>query len=394
MKFNVGVFFGGKSCEHEISCITASQVLKAIDRNTFNAIPVYISKNNEFYIGDQLEDINNYKDLNKLISNCQKVDLIKSNNKVLLVQSKRGIFNKKQIVLDVALIAAHGVGVEDGSLQGIFEFYDLPYTSSKVLPSAIGQDKVIQKIIWNHLNIPTVPGYSLDYYDFIRNYIDYKEKNLSLGYPLILKPSNLGSSIGIQIVNDESEFEEKVIEAAKYDYKILVEKFIKNFKELNCSVNGYSDEIEASVIEEVNKEEKEILDFDAKYLSGNKNSKIDNLKNSGMASVNRKIPAEIDEELSELIKKYSIDAYRFIDASGVVRIDYIYDLDSKKIYLNEMNNIPGSLAFYLWKENGIEFDKLITIMIENAIEAHRLKSLKTSTFETNILANYKERGGK
>lgn len=389
MKLNIGVFFGAKACEHEISCITAIQLMENIDNQKYNIIPIYISRNNDFYTGEILKNISNYVNLNDLIKKADKVNFVKEDNKVYLKTTK--LF-KKKILIDLALLSTHGGVGEDGSLQGFLEMYDLPYTSSNVLSSAIAQDKIIQKIIFNNNNIPTVDGYELDTLNFKHKIDDYLKLNHQLAYPLILKPNKLGSSIGISVAYNDEDFIEKIEEASNFDFKILIEKKINNFRELNCSVLGNLKTAKVSTIEEVYKlPDTEFLDANGKYgIKSAKTTKNFNSKASkGMENTSRQIPAKIPMEIEEKIKNYSLQAYKAIGALGVVRIDFIYDENNHKIYLNEINNIPGSMAYYLWEKNGISYKELIDQLINDALENYHLKSNKITVFETQVLNRYK-----
>lgn len=395
MKLNVAVFFGGKTCEHEISCITASQVLNAIDREKYNVIPIYMSKTNDFFIGEELENLKNYHNLDLLINKLQRVYFLKENNKVFIKPVKHLLFKKKFPVIDVCFLANHGTSGEDGCLQGYLELLDLPYTSSGVCASAVAQDKVIQRYILSANNIPVVRGYGLDYFEYDNNPTEYLKKNDEIGYPLILKPSNLGSSIGIEVARDEKEFKDKIKEVGKYDYRIVVEKYLSSFREINCSVKGNIKSCQMAVLEEVIKDG-DILDFNSKYCSSNKSNKaglkngqkLGGLKNAGMSNAKRQIPANVTEKEEEMIKQYAKKVYKVLGASGVVRIDFINDLSTNEFFVEELNNIPGSLAFYLWDKLNIPFDQLINQMIDDCLKEYRLKASMQRSFDTNILANF------
>lgn len=391
MKINVAVFMGGKSCEHEISCITAHQVIEALDKNKYEIIPIYISKENDLYSGDLLLDLCNYYDLALLENKLNKVTIYKDNNKTY-VKPIKGVFSKaKQI--DVAFNAVHGTNVEDGTLAGLLEMMDVPYTSSNVLGSAIGQDKAVMKEVFEHEDIPIVKWFYF-YTDKINvDFDDIKTKANSIGYPLIIKPANLGSSIGIEVVHNEDELLDKLKEASNYDFKLIVEKMVTNLKEVNISVIGNIFDAKTSLIEEVIKND-ELLSYKDKYEGGTKSSK--KLKaptnaSKGMASTDRRIPADINEAQTELINTYALKAFKALNANGVVRIDFIIDKDNDEIYVNEINSIPGSLAFYLWKDKGIDFTKLCDLLVDNAVKMYREKEKKTYSFDTNILSNYRRK---
>lgn len=394
MKLNVAVFFGGMSCEHEISCITGNQALKALDDTKYEIIPVYVSKENDLYTGSNLFELKNYYDLDKLCKSLDKVCLYKDGNKVYLKPIK-GMFVKAQTI-DVAFLAMHGTGGEDGSLQGMLEMLDLPYTSSNVLGSAVGQDKVIMKEILEYEHVPMVPWFFVYSNDIANTYKDIEAKAEMIGYPLIIKPANLGSSIGIEIVHKKDELKSALSECAKYDDKLVIEKMVKQLKEINISVMGNSKDAKVSAIEEVMKGD-EFLSFSNKYLGGGKGTKgskptkVAPTKGSkGMASASRIVPARLDGKKQEQIEEYALKSFKALNASGAVRIDFMIDKEDGSVYVNEINSIPGSLAFYLWKEVGVDFREECDLLINNALNVYREKKKKVRSFDTNILSNYKE----
>ncbi len=392
MKICVGVFFGGKSTEHEISCISANQAIHALDSDKYDVLPIYISKDNEFYIGDELFDLANYS---SFISNpssvLEKVMIYKDGNNVK-VRPMKGMF-KKERTIDVAFPIVHGTNVEDGSLAGFLQMLDIPYTSCDVLGGAVGQDKSVMKDIFKAEGIPMVDYFVVYNADFEDAYEDYFKKAKKIGFPLIAKPANLGSSIGIEVIKTEEEFQEKISECLKYDFKVVVEKMIANLKEVNISIIGGDEKAKCSAIEEVTNG---FLDFDKKYQPGSgskgakKGVKVPAAKGAskGMASTVRKVPAELKEGQKEEIEKIALKVFRALNSFGCVRIDFMIDNDTDKVYCNEINTIPGSLAFYLWKEEGVDFSQECDELINNALNRYARRSRKTYSFDTNILDNY------
>ncbi|MBQ1322414.1 MAG: D-alanine--D-alanine ligase [Erysipelotrichaceae bacterium] len=392
MKICVGVFFGGKSTEHEISCISANQAIHALDSDKYDVLPIYISKDNEFYIGDELFDLANYS---SFISNpssvLEKVMIYKDGNNVK-VRPMKGVF-KKERTIDVAFPIVHGTNVEDGSLAGFLQMLDIPYTSCDVLGGAVGQDKTVMKDIFKAEGIPMVDYFVVYNADFEDAYEDYFKKAKKIGFPLIAKPANLGSSIGIEVIKTEEEFQEKISECLKYDFKVVVEKMIANLKEVNISIIGGDEKAKCSAIEEVTNG---FLDFDKKYQPGSgskgakKGVKVPAAKGAskGMASTVRKVPAELKEGQKEEIEKIALKVFRALNSFGCVRIDFMIDNDTDKVYCNEINTIPGSLAFYLWKEEGVDFSQECDELINNALNRYARRSRKTYSFDTNILDNY------
>lgn len=394
MKLNIGVFFGGKSTEHEISCITANQVINALDKEKYNIIPIYISKNGDLYSGDKLFDLSNYASfIDNPDTKLTKVCIFKDGPKTRVDAVKNIFWNAKTI--DVAFPVVHGTNVEDGSLAGYLQMLDLPYTSCDVLGGAIGQDKAVMKDLFKTNNIPMVDYFVINENDFEENKKTYLAKAKKLKFPVIAKPANLGSSVGIEIINKESEFLEKIEECLKYDYKVVVEKMIRDLKEVNISVVGSINDAKVSVIEEVTNG---FLDYSKKYQpNGSKGSKKLPAKapkvgaSKGMASTARKIPADVSPSQKKAIEETAKNVFRVLNANGCVRIDFMIDKKNKKVYCNEINTIPGSLAFYLWEESGLNFTMLCDELISNAMKRYASRSKKQYTFDTNILKNYEKK---
>ena len=378
---NLAVIFGGKNVEHEVSIISAVQAMEHLNKEKYNIIPIYISKDEEWYTGKSLLNIDLYKDINKLLKETTKCYIIKSKNRFYLKSQNVLRFFKKEI--DIALPIVHGTNVEDGILQGYLQTIGIPYCFSNVCASAVAQDKVIQKIIFDKENILTPDFfyfYDIDYYNDKELYL---KKAKDLKYPVIIKPATLGSSVGINIANNEDELQKYIEEAIKYDKKILVEKVISNLKELNISVLGNYENQECSFIDEITNDSN-FFTYEEKYLSNNKTKTNFKGKNTGT----RKIPADISEELKLEIEDTAKKAFKAMGSSGLVRIDFLYNTKEKKLYLNEVNNIPGSLAFYLWEPKGKKYSELLDEIIKIGIKDQRNNSNKQFSFETNILSNF------
>ncbi len=387
MKIKVGVIFGGETVEHEVSIISAVQAMKSMDQEKYEIIPIYITKDRVWYTGKMLMDIDVYKDFDSLKRYAKKVVLYKKNGDFVL--QSLGLFKKEVETIDIAFPIVHGNNAEDGTLQGYLETLGIPYVGSKVLGSAIGQDKVVMKQIMSANELPIVP-YTW-FYD--ANYFANQEEILKaikkIGYPVIVKPATLGSSVGITVVKTAEEIEKAINEAIKYDTKIVVEKLIHNLVEVNCSVLGNYNYQEASVIEEVISTE-EFLTYADKYIGKQKGNTT-----KGMAATNRVIPARINDKLMNEVQALAIDTFKIMNLSGVARIDFLIDKKKSKVYVNEPNTIPGSLSFYLWKETGKNYKQLLDEMISLAIKDFKNKSKKIYSFETNILSNFNGlKGGK
>jgi len=377
MKIKLGVLFGGVSVEHEISIITSVQAMKAIDKEKYEIIPIYIDKERNMYTGKLLMDIDTYKDINLLKRYAKRVIFYTENGHFYL--QSLGLFKKIVGEIDIVFPIVHGSGVEDGSIAGYLNTLGVPFVGPNVLSAALGQDKVVMKDIFKSYNLPIIDY--LWFYDF--EYLNNKEKIINdikkLGFPVIVKPATLGSSVGITVSHNEKDLELALKDAISYDSKILVEKMVENLKEVNCSVRGTQENLEASEVEEVMSSD-EILSYKDKYLGGN--------KVKGMSASGRIIPARLDKKELDNIKELSIKVFKVLNLSGITRIDYLYDTKNKKIYINEPNTIPGSLSFYLWEPLGIKYKDLLDQNIMSAIREYKKKKEKVSSFDTNILKNF------
>lgn len=388
MKIKVGVFFGGKSVEHEVSIISALQACNAIDKDKYEVIPIYITKHNEMYTGELVGNISSYNNIPKLLSQSKRIILITEGNTLNIVQYPLKKFGNNTInALDVAFPIVHGTNVEDGALQGYLQTLNIPYVGCDVVSSAVGMDKYVMKAVLKDNDIPVLDCIIVNAKEFSAE----QEKTIGkienkIGYPLIVKPINLGSSVGIKIAHNRDELFEATDYAFEFANKLLIEHAIKNLKEINCSVCGDYENADASECEEpVNNDE--ILSYEDKYIGGGKSG-----KSSGMATLKRKIPADISGETREEIRTMAVDAFKCLGCSGVSRIDFMIDMDTNKIYLNEINTIPGSLAFYLWEPVGVKYKDLLDRMITLALKRERENNALMFSFETNILAGFS--GGK
>ena len=388
MKIKLGVMFGGVSVEHEISIITAMQAMNSLDETKYEIIPVYIAKDGTWYSGMMLKDMNIFKDMDLLKRYAKEVVLYKRDGRFIL-QSKRGLFRKDVYELDIVLPIMHGTSGEDGNLQGYLETVGIPYCEADTYAAVVGQDKVFMKQIWGASGVPVVKYdwfYDTDYNKNPEKIIERLEK---MGYPLIVKPARLGSSVGISVCKDVNELKEAISEAINYDTKILVEEVVKNLTEVNISVLGNYQKQSLSVIEEVGSSNK-LLTYEDKYVGGAKGKG----PSKGMASAKRIIPARISEKLAKEVNDIALKAFRSLNATGVVRIDFLIDSKSEKVYANEINSIPGSLSFYLWNKTDKEYPELLDDIINLGVREYKNKNSKTHSFDTNILSNFSNSGAK
>ena len=383
MKTNVAVFYGCRSVEHEVSIISAVQAMRAMDREKYDITPVYVTKEGEMYTGESLFVIEEYRNLPELLKKCQKVDFCRMDGKVVMKYTVGGLFKKEKITtIDVAFPVVHGTNCEDGTIQGFFEYLNLPYVGCDILSSAVGMDKAVFKDVLKNAGLPVLDCICFRAREYMANKADVTAKiKEKIGFPLIIKPVNLGSSVGITKVNTETELDEAIMLALSFADKILVEHAVTAIREINCSVLGNADVCEASVCEEPFMND-EILSYEDKYMGNSKNGG----QSKGMASLGRKIPADISEERSNEIRKLACDIFKAIGANGVVRIDFIIDNDTDTVYANEINTIPGSLSFYLWEATGVPYKELCDRLIDLAFKRQRSRENISYTIDTNILS--------
>ena len=265
MKIKVGVIFGGESVEHEVSVISALQAIEHIDKDKYEVVPIYISKDKVWFTGSSLSNIDSYRDLDNIKKISKEVSLCKINGEFCLINTK-GLINKVVDKIDVAFPIVHGQNVEDGTLAGYLDTVGIPYVGPKVLGASLGQDKVVIKQILSSANIPVVDYtwfYDVEFFD--NKDVILKEIK-KIGYPVVVKPATLGSSVGINFVSSEKLIEDAINEAIEYDKKIIVEKAVNNLIEVNCSVVGNYEMQETSLIEEVISD-MDIVDDDLDYIS-------------------------------------------------------------------------------------------------------------------------------
>lgn len=402
MKIKVGVLFGGKSVEHEISVISAIQAIGYLDKNKYDVIPIYITKNNEFYVGENVGKIESYTDINSLIKSSQRIIMVWDENKVKLIKYPQKMLSKGYVdYIDVAFPVVHGTNVEDGTLQGYLKMMNIPYVGCDVLSSSVGMDKYVMKTVLKDNGIPV-----LDCKCYTANVYDEKEDEIIeeiekvIGYPVIVKPVNLGSSIGISKAENRTELYDSLETAFQYAGKVLVETAVQNLKEINCSVLGDYENAGASECEEPISSDK-ILTFTEKYIGdgstkGTKGGVKGGAKSSGskgMATLKRKIPADITAQQRQTIRELAVKAFKCLGCNGVSRIDFMMDTKTGNIWLNEINTIPGSLSFYLWEPIGVKYSELLDRMISLALKRERENENITYTFDSNVLQGVKLGGG-
>jgi D-alanine-D-alanine ligase len=378
-RLSVGVIFGGRSVEHEVSVVTGHQVMEALQGH-HDIVPIYVTREGAWLSSPALNDLSVYRD-NSWIAVGDEVVLSPATGLGGLRVPGGRLRSARTIPLDVVIPAIHGTFGEDGTLQGLLEMADLPYTGSGVVASAVGMDKVMMKAAFEAAGLPVVP-HTLVTSDQLGSHmqgvLDRCEE--TIGYPAFVKPSRLGSSVGIGKAPDRSSLSDALEVARRYDQRILVEKAIEGCMEINCSVLGGGTRTpRASVCEQPIPWE-EFLSFSDKYLRGGKSS-----KSGGMAGQERRIPAPISTELAERVQGNAIAAFEAVDASGVARVDCFLREETGETWVMEINTAPGSFSFYLWEPTGLTFSRLILELIEIALETHAAKSQLMFSFDSGLL---------
>lgn len=404
MKIKVGVFFGGKSVEHEISVITMNQAISSLDPEKYEIVPIYIAKNGVMYTGDDLFDLESFRDMEVLLKRCYQVTVVNDGKGVKVVRCPAPIIGKRVLnTIDVAFPIVHGTNCEDGTMAGFLTLLGIPFVGPDILSSSIGMDKILQKKVLKESNIPVVDFVAF----YSMEYIKEEEKILSdieakLEYPVIVKPGNLGSSVGIKKAKNKVELEEAIEFAMEFADRVIVEKAVENLKEINCSVIGNLTESEASICEEPFFSD-EILSYTDKYIGDGKSkggtiggakgfgAKTAGLKTGAKSGqnaefANKKIPADISDEKTKEIQSLAKDVFKVLGCSGVARVDFLIDTKTDKVYVNEINTIPGALSFYLWEATGKPFEKELDEIIDIALKREREKEKLTFSYDQNILA--------
>ena len=407
MKAKIAVFFGGNSVEHEVSIITALHAVENIDRNKYEVLPIYITKDNKMYAGEKIGEITNYNNIPKLLEESTQVIPVNLGEKVALLRAEKKLLkNDIYDYIDIAFPIVHGTNVEDGTIEGFVKMLNIPYVGCDVISSALGMDKYACKEILRANDIPVIDGKLYKINDYKNDEATLrKDIEKSLGFPVITKPVNLGSSVGISIAKDQAELEKSLEEAFTYASKVLVEKAIMNLKEVNCSVIGDYESAKASECESPIKMDK-ILSYRDKYLGngtkgtkgvkgtkssgvkGSKNASFGGTMGSDNSNPSLELPAKITAEQKKTIQELAVKTFQALGCNGVIRIDFIIDQDNSKIYVNEVNTIPGSLSFHLWRETGTNYTEELNEIIALGLKRAREEKNLTFSFETNILANF------
>ncbi len=376
-KTTVGVIFGGRSVEHDVSIVTAQQIMQAFDKNRYDIVAIYITRDGKWYSGEPLKHIDNFKD-DKVVSSEEVVEVILSpdvRHHGLIQNPLAGRFQKSDIIrLDVVFPAVHGTHGEDGTLQGLFELADIPYIGFATCGSALTNDKILTKQILQQNNIPVVDGIAVSRSEWLDDADSILEKiGKQLSFPVFVKPATLGSSIGVSRADDMEFLRGAIDLAVNFDRRVLVESAVMNGIEINCAVMGYDTEMIVSTLEQP-LSWSDFLAFEDKYLRGN----------DGMKSADRIIPAPIGDALTQKIQDLSRRAFRAVDGRGIVRIDFLVKPDDA-VYINELNTMPGSLSFYLWRETNMSDGEVVDHLVKLAQDAYADKRRNMYDYKTNLV---------
>ncbi len=386
MKTRVAVLFGGHSVEHEVSIISGLQALGALDTSKYEAFPVYIAKDNRFYVGEHLREVTAFRNMTDCLARATRVLPVPADGCVELVRHPAKKFgNNVMATFDVAIPVVHGTNVEDGTLMGFLEMLNIPYASCDVTSSALGMDKFAMKAVLRQAGIPVLDAVEYTGRDYAldgERVLD--EIEAKIGYPVIVKPVNLGSSVGISKAKDRQSLVDAMDLAVSFSARVLVERAVPNLREINCAVLGDAETARASACEEpLNAED--ILTFGDKYLSGG--SKKTGVS-GGMTDLKRRCPAELPDGMTERVQELAVATFKALGCLGVARIDFLNDKETGELWVNEINTIPGSLSFYLWQEIGVSFGALMDELVSLAFKRQRQREALTFTYESNILEGF------
>ena len=375
MKLNVGVIFGGKTVEHEVSIITAIQAMNHIDSDKYEITPIYITKENVWYTGGCLRYIDTFKDFDLIRKYAKKVNLVNRDGRYILQGTK--YFKREITELHLALPIMHGANAEDGSIQGYLNMIGIPYVGSNVYSSAVSQDKVFVKQILSANNIPTTK-----FVWFGERYYRNKKEELfkqidELKYPLIIKPACLGSSVGIEMITRKEELDSTIERIFKYDSKVILEEKIEDLIEYNVSVLLTKNGNITSEIEEVTTN-KDIIEYGDKLA-------LDETSND--SSIKRECPANIKDSLRKEIELNALAVFKILNMRGTARIDFLYDNKKKMLYVDEVNSIPWCYAHHLWEAKNISYKELLNIILNDAIEQEVKCQGMIKTIDDRLIKN-------
>ena len=373
-RLKVAVFFGGRSVEHGVSIVTAAQVMNVMDRGRYDLLPVYCTEKGDYFLVPEFDPTEHAglplhpSSFDAFARDKGRRVLVSGEKGRLLsaLRSTPGIGERvSPLEVDVAFAVMHGSHGEDGSLQGVFELADVAYVGPNMISAAVAMDKIAAKAAFNGLGLPTVEGFWIDRTSWGLEQGPIVEKASMLSWPVYAKPASLGSSIGVSRVSEASELAFAVDTVLAYDRRCIIERGVDGGMDINVSVMRDTRGVYVSRCERPIKDD-EVLDYATKYLRGS--------KQEGMAAARRVIPADIPDDVASRVQEMARLAYMELNFNGVARIDFLVDPDGWKVYINEINSIPGSLALYFWELEGIASGEVIDRVIEEAIAAQAQKA--------------------
>ena len=378
MKLNVGVIFGGKSLEHEMSIITAIQAMNNIDTDKYDITPIFITKENVWYTGGALRYVDTFKDLNLLKRYTKSINLVNRNGRFVLVTT--GVLSREICEIHLVLPIMHGAMGEDGSIQGYLNMIGIPYVGSNIFSTSVSQDKAFVKQILAANDIPVTK-----FVWFGERFYKNKKSELfnqidNLKYPLILKPATLGSSIGIQVINQKEEIDSTIERSFCMDTKIIIEEKLSDVIEYNCSVLLTPDGNIVSDIEEI------ITNYDIRSY----NDKFV-YEDTDETSIKRTLPAKISDKLRKQIEFYSLSVFKILNMRGTARVEFLYDKKNDKLYVNEINSIPFCFAHHMWESRHISYKELLNILLKDAIDNEVKLQNMTLVMDSDIIAKMTNR---
>jgi len=383
-KTTIGVIFGGRSVEHDVSIVTGHQVMRAINYDKYDVVPIYIDRSGQWFTGAPLMDLKNYqRDITDLMGVQEVAFSPNTQHRGIIANPGSGFLRKSRIIeLDVVFPTIHGSHGEDGTLQGLFELADIPYVGCGVLASALANDKIMTKVVMKQFGIPVIDAVSFSRDEWHEDSDKVMEQaTVHLSFPLFVKPATLGSSIGISKATDAKTLRSGIELALGLDRRVLIEKSAEGATEINCAVLGAGYDVRPSLLEQP-VSYNDFLDFSEKYMQGS----------GGMKGAERQIPAPLADELTEQIQATAVQAFQAIDGAGTARIDFLLMPETNEFYLNEINTMPGSLGLYLWQEGGMTAQAVIEELIEIARESNRQKRKNVYDYQTSLVELTAERG--
>jgi len=384
-KINIGVFFGGKSPEHDISITTGQFTIVGLKKLDYSVTPIYLDKQGKWYIDEKLGSLETFLDPEKkedylCALTPYSFDLNSSVASQKIIFQKQGLM-RKTVTIDIAFPTFHGLNGEDGTIQGLFELLNVPYIGCGVASSALTMDKIFTKLIYQSKDILTPDFLSFNSFDWGKNEDTILQKiTESLKWPIFVKPARLGSSIGITKTQNYEELKMACELGFHYDERIIVEEAVENLMDLTCCVIG-NEHTQTSLVQETSFTEG-LLSYEDKYLK-------DGGTQTGQAQNSIIIPARIDEETTNKIREMSAQIFKLFDCSGIARVDFLYNKQTRQLYANEVNTLPGTLYHHLWEKSNLKFEELLEKLINWAQKKHQTKNKVTYSFDSNLLQTAK-----